>query len=523
MRQGEWLGWLLTVSLSAGCGGVAGPARFPAEKIPVPDDSQIYMAEARPDGVTGGPGGDKVEAELFELLRQRTEKPLADGALGGTACWALREIHDGRRVDMIASDFASRHFGFGGVLVATGVFDMSAGDSWHELVKTLPNNVPLTRYGICVSPAGRSAAVVLGNMEASYGSIQRVFDPGQSVTLKGEIATRFKNAMVFLTKPDGKVDHKNLPGRSFDETFLFTEPGSYRLEVMADGAQGPAIVINLPLYVGVPEPIARGGSAEVVDPDVAEPRLLELLNQSRAKAGARPLRSDTELLEIARSHSEDLADHHFFAHVSPSTGTPEDRARRAKVLVSNFGENIGIGATPEDVHEGLMNSPGHRMNMLLPDYTHVGIAAEKGDGSLVVTMNFARRPDPASVPTSSAQVEAWVRDLRSQRGLKPYEPDPVYRGGAQSGADTLASGAEPKEVGEAVEAGLVREVNRLRSSRPSACILHLELLELAQLATIPALLSPDLGRLGVGTRVHEDGKGKRLSTVLVLDGATCGP
>ena len=64
MRQGAWLGWLLAASLSAGCGGVTGQARFPVEKIPVPDDSQIYMAEARPDGVTGGPGGDKVEAEL---------------------------------------------------------------------------------------------------------------------------------------------------------------------------------------------------------------------------------------------------------------------------------------------------------------------------------------------------------------------------------------------------------------------------------------------------------------------------
>ncbi len=521
MRLGGWLGWLVAASVGAGCGSATAPVRYPIEKIPVPDASEVYMAEARTDGVVGGPGADKVEAELLEMLRARGAEPHADGALGATACWALREVNEGRKVDLIAVDVASRHFGFGGVLATLGAFDMSARDVLREAVTTMPKNVPLTRYGVCVSPAGRSAAVTLGNMEATYETIQRAFDPGTSVTLKGALDSRFRTGTVFLTNPDGTVAHKDIRGREFDETFLLEKAGIYRVEVMGDDGQGPAIVINLPVYVGVPEPIARGASGTVVDPDEAEARLLVLLNQARAKAGVRALRTDAELVEIARSHSEDMIDHHFFAHVSPSTGTPEDRARRAKVLASRFGENIGLAPTPEDVHEGLMNSPGHRMNMLLPDYTHVGIAAEKGEGALVVTMNFARRPDAASIPKNTAEVETALRNLRSQRGLKPYEPDPVYRGAAQSGADALAGGGDDKDVQEAVQSGLVREVNRLRTSRPANCTLPVELLELGQLTTIPHLLSPDLGRLGVGSRPADDKRGKRLATVFILDGPAC--
>jgi hypothetical protein len=139
----------------------------------------------------------------------------------------------------------------------------------------------------------------------------------------------------------------------------------------------------------------------------------------------------------------------------------------------------------------------------------------------VVTMNFGRRPNPADVPTSTAQVEAALRDLRSQHGLKPYQPDPVYRGAAQAGADELARGAEPKDVQRAIQSGIAREVQRLRASRPAGCSFSLELLELSQLSTIPELLTPDLARVGVATRVHQDGKGKRLATVIVMDGAAC--
>jgi hypothetical protein len=61
----------------------------------------------------------------------------------------------------------------------------------------------------------------------------------------------------------------------------------------------------------------------------------------------------------------------------------------------------------------------------------------------------------------------------------------------------------------------------LRTHRAGGCIQAVELLELSQLSQVPSLFAPGLRRLGVGARLHEDGKGVRLSTVFMLEGVRC--
>jgi uncharacterized protein YkwD len=339
--------------------------------------------------------------------------------------------------------------------------------------------------------------------------------------LKGQVAARFESCHVFLTKPDGKVEEKHLPNRAFDASFELTTAGKYRLEVMGDGKSGPVIVANLPLYVGVPEPAAAAVTGTVVEPEQAEPRLLSLLNQARQSAGLSPLQADRELRELALSHTEDMVEHEFVSHVSPTTGSPQDRARRAGLLISAFGENVATAATPEVVHEGLMSSPGHRANMLRAEFTHVGIAAGKNKIGLVVTMAFGRRPSASAVPAGVAEVEAALGALRANKGLPVAAIDPVYRAGAQAGADALAAAKSDAEIGQAIASAMQREVNRLRTRRPNGCTLSLDMLELRQLEDIPALTLPTLQRLGVGARIHRDARGTRLATVFMVEGEAC--
>jgi uncharacterized protein YkwD len=506
---------------SAGCAMQSGPARFPVESISVPEEGKSYSTDARPDGAVGGDGIERVQAQLAAALAKRGDHAQPDGALSATASWALREVHQGRSVDSISAEAASRHFGFGGVVSGLIWFDMRAEQFWDDQLERMPKNIPITRYGIRVSPRGRSAAVVFGSMEVTYDPIARAFQPGQSVSLKGQVSSRFASAHVFLTKPDGTVDDKPMPGRAFDATFALETPGRYRLEVMGDGASGPVIVSNVPLYVGIPEPLVRGVAGLVVDPEQAEARMLGLLNEARRAARLEPLAPDAELREIALEHSTDMAVHHFVGHISPSSGSPEDRMRRAGVLVSQFGENVATAATPEEAHEGLMNSPGHRANMLRGDYTHVGVGARKNASGIVVTLNFGRRPTAAQVPTSATQVEAAILALRAAKSLPAPGVDSIYRVAAQAGAEALADGDDQDEIGRAVEKALQREVDRLRTSRPGACIRASDLLELSQLNDVPALVEPGLRRIGVGARTRHDSKGTRLSTVIMLEGVPC--
>jgi hypothetical protein len=218
-----------------------------------------------------------------------------------------------------------------------------------------------------------------------------------------------------------------------------------------------------------------------------------------------------------------MIDHGFFAHVSPTRGTPQERLTRSGILVSEFGENIAYSGTPEQAHAGLMESPGHRANMINPSFTHVGIAAGNSPGGLIVTLNFGRHPPAEAVPTF-AQVSAAFNALRTEAGLTTPSPDPIYGAAAQAGADAMARGAAEPDVVKAEAAAMQREVDRLRTSRPSACVLRIEVLELAQLQKLKqlnAVVSPQLRRYGLGARLHRDERGPRLSTVLMLEGAKC--
>lgn len=117
-----------------------------------------------------------------------------------------------------------------------------------------------------------------------------------------------------------------------------------------------------------------------LEPDpVAEQEMLELVNQERAREGLDPLGFDDELRDVARAHSMEMFTEGYFAHTSPNTGTPFDRMRSAGIRFVLAGENLAYAPNVEIAHEGLMNSPGHRANILRPEFGKVGIGVIKSD------------------------------------------------------------------------------------------------------------------------------------------------
>lgn len=120
-----------------------------------------------------------------------------------------------------------------------------------------------------------------------------------------------------------------------------------------------------------------------------EARMLELVNEERKKAGMKPLKADPELLPVARSHSRDMFSRGYFAHINPEGLSPSDRIRNAGVAYLTAGENLALGPTLNRCHTGLMESPGHRANILNPAFGRVGIAVlDGGFYGLMITQNF---------------------------------------------------------------------------------------------------------------------------------------
>jgi uncharacterized membrane protein required for colicin V production len=112
----------------------------------------------------------------------------------------------------------------------------------------------------------------------------------------------------------------------------------------------------------------------------AEARMLELVNAERATAGLQPLEMDPALTEVARAHSVDMFQNGYFAHESPTTGSPFDRINAAGITYVVAGENLALAPTLSVAHEGLMDSPGHRANILEPSFGRVGIGAISSPG-----------------------------------------------------------------------------------------------------------------------------------------------
>jgi uncharacterized protein YkwD len=105
----------------------------------------------------------------------------------------------------------------------------------------------------------------------------------------------------------------------------------------------------------------------------AEAQMLQLVNEARAEIGLRPLSLDPRLVPIGRAHSEEMFRLQYFGHTSPVTGSPFDRIDAAGVEYSRAGENLAYAQSVAVAHRGLMESPGHRANILRPEFTRLGI------------------------------------------------------------------------------------------------------------------------------------------------------
>lgn len=119
----------------------------------------------------------------------------------------------------------------------------------------------------------------------------------------------------------------------------------------------------------------------VDNPEVStndEEGMLEMVNRERTSRGLQPLTMDPELQEVARAHARDMFARGYFAHETPEGIDPFQRMDAAGITYRTAGENLALAPTLEIAHEGLMNSPGHRANILNGDFGRVGIGVLDG-------------------------------------------------------------------------------------------------------------------------------------------------
>jgi uncharacterized protein YkwD len=144
----------------------------------------------------------------------------------------------------------------------------------------------------------------------------------------------------------------------------------------------------------------RGRSSIKHLPEV-ERRIYQLTNEVRRKKHLPPLDRDNALVATARAHSDDMLRRDFFSHVNPDGKAPQDRIAPAYArTLARAGENIwgGHGYDYSDsklmarvIVDSWMTSPGHRANLLNPNYTHLGVGVSVLGKEIRATQNFVQR------------------------------------------------------------------------------------------------------------------------------------
>ncbi len=119
-----------------------------------------------------------------------------------------------------------------------------------------------------------------------------------------------------------------------------------------------------------------------------EKQIFNLVNQERAKVGVAPLVWNESRAVVGRGHSRDMFSKGYFSHYSEEGQDVGDRLEAAGITYSIAGENLALAPSIVRAHEGLMNSPGHKRNILDPAFKHVGIGVSDGGvyGKMITQM-----------------------------------------------------------------------------------------------------------------------------------------
>ncbi|GIN71337.1 CAP domain-containing protein [Bacillus sp. J14TS2] len=121
-----------------------------------------------------------------------------------------------------------------------------------------------------------------------------------------------------------------------------------------------------------------------------EYQLFDLTNAARVKNDLPILDWDEEVMKTARGHSTDMAENSYFNHTNLEGESPFDRMTADDIAYQMAGENIAMGQFSSIfAHEGLMNSPGHRKNILQKDFRALGVGVDfSEEGQPYFTENF---------------------------------------------------------------------------------------------------------------------------------------
>ncbi len=405
-----------------------------------------------------------------------------------------------------------------------------------SLLKFLDEQVKSGRYthfGVGVTRTANQkqmlTTLILGRRPAFIKPLPVCPPPGSRQTIELALLRGYSHPTWLMTTPNGDVKKGVLEyeeGKWTSEIPFDSGAGEYTMEVTVNGPTGPEVTALFPLYCGmqrpkIPKVKARPAPNRYHNPAEAEQALVAMINKDRESLKLPPLSKDEELCKIARSHAMQLLFDRHATHRTKKTGALVDRLRKAGVTFDRALENVSLSSSPEAAHERLMSSPGHRINILDPDVTvvGVGIAMERTSYEDIVAVCevFLELPETGPEVTTVKRILEMVNDRRKKRGRFALGLDSeLSRLARQSARRLMAldSKADPGEEGDSLMQELEDEWGV-----SDAAIRYFHTTNPARILASAEILEEGFNRLGVGiARSYDKSRSGQMWIAIIFAG-----
>jgi uncharacterized protein YkwD len=239
-------------------------------------------------------------------------------------------------------------------LIVEGIFGLLEALLWRRL-----------GYELRASPANRWLAVIPGAVQGVLTSavlltmfaLLPLQGSMRDAIIKSPISGTLVKVTLAVERPlEGIFGPAAREALGFITIKPPTSPGEH-----AEGGR----TLNFTVSEAIPDPATEAG-------------MLDLVNQERTSMGLVALVMDPELVDVARAHADDMFRRGYFSHDTPEGVDPFERMKQAGIVFGLAGENLALAPTLDIAHNGLMNSPGHRANILKDGFRKVGIGVLDG-------------------------------------------------------------------------------------------------------------------------------------------------
>ncbi|MBI2611470.1 CvpA family protein [Candidatus Gottesmanbacteria bacterium] len=245
--------------------------------------------------------------------------------------------------------------------VAEVLFSKLISFSYERWYPKIAENIEKRKLGRTVSVANKILSIIPAMGEAvvftAFILTLLVALPIQGGIKKDIVSSKLGGPLVAKTQGIER-ELNNIFGQAVNEslTFITVNPN-------------PAVQEKVDL---------RFTQKEVKIDENAEETMLNLVNEERIKQGLSRLLLDAALRTLARDYARDMFARGYFSHYNPEGESPFDRMKRYNISFIAAGENLALAPNVQLSHQGLMNSPGHRANILSPEFGKVGIGVIDG-------------------------------------------------------------------------------------------------------------------------------------------------